>query len=254
MRTPRAGAPARPSSCACSCGVEVVPLRAHAAHREQRRGLGEAVDLDELPAQLLAHPLDRAGGRRRAGDDDADAVASGDLAVPVLRAVERGRDDGGRGAHVGDAVLLDALEDLGAVDLPQHDVLGAHAGRRERVPPPVGVEHRQRVQVDVAVVDRRLPAEDRRVEPVVAVRQLHALGPRGGAGRVVDRRGRALVALPRLGLGRRAPDLVVVLAEDERALALDLVGQVLQRRDRPSAPRRRSARRCSGPRAPTAGS
>ncbi len=208
--------------------VEVVPLGAHPRHRQQRCGLGESVDLDELPAQLLAYALDRAGRRGSAGDDDAYAVASRDLALPGLGAVECRRDDGRCGAQVGDAVLLDALEDLGAVDLTQHDVGRAHRGRGERMAPAVGVEHRQRVEVDVAVRHRGLPAEHRRVEPVVAMGQLHALGPRRGAGRVVDRRGRALVACPRLGLVGRAPDLVVVLAEHERPLALDLVDQVAQ--------------------------
>ena len=48
---------------------------------------------------------------------------------------------------------------------------------------------------------RRVPAERRRVEPEVAVGELHALGPRGRAARVVDRRGRVLVGFdPRLRL------------------------------------------------------
>ena len=48
---------------------------------------------------------------------------------------------------------LDPAQDLGAVDLAQHDLLHAEAGHRERHAPAVGVEHRQRVQVDVAVGD-----------------------------------------------------------------------------------------------------
>ena len=42
---------------------------------------------------------------------------------------------------------VDPAQDLGAVDLAQHDLLRAHAGDRVRHAPAVAVEHRQRVQV-----------------------------------------------------------------------------------------------------------
>ena len=71
----------------------------------------------------------------------------------VCGGLEDGRGDGGRRTHDGDAVLLDPAQDLGAVDLAQHDLRHAQAGHRERHAPAVGVEHRQRVQVDVAVGD-----------------------------------------------------------------------------------------------------
>ena len=77
----------------------------------------------------------------------------------------------------------------------------AQAGHRERHPPAVGVEHRQRVQVDVAVGHAGVQREGDRVGPDVAVGDLHALGPGGGAGGVVDRRGGVLLVLP----GLRAP-------------------------------------------------
>ena len=48
---PPPGTPARLRRCARSAGVEPVPLRGRAVDGEQRRRLGEPVDLDELPAR-----------------------------------------------------------------------------------------------------------------------------------------------------------------------------------------------------------
>ena len=93
---------------------------------------------------------------------------------------------------------LDPAQDLGAVDLAQDDVLGAHPGDGVEHAPPVAVELRERVQVHVAVVDAHVPAEHRGVEPDVAVRQLDALGAGRRARRVVDGGGGVLVAFPRL--------------------------------------------------------
>ena len=67
--------------------------------------------------------------------------------------------------------------------------------------PAVAVELRQRVQVHVAIVDAEVPAERRRVQPDVAVGQLHALRSGRRAAGVVDRRGGVLVGRPRLRLG-----------------------------------------------------
>ena len=64
-------------------GRQGVVGRPGAVERQQRRGLGQAVDLQELPAQLLAHPLDRARGGWGARADDAHPAPAGDLAVPV---------------------------------------------------------------------------------------------------------------------------------------------------------------------------
>ena len=69
----------------------------------------------------------------------------------------------------------------------------AHGGQGVGHPPAVAVEHRQGVQVGVAVADAGVPPEDRRVGPEVAVRHLDALGARRRAGRVVDGGGGVLV-------------------------------------------------------------
>jgi hypothetical protein len=127
-----------------------------------------------------------------------------DLALPRRRGLQHGGDDGGRGAHHRDAVPLHPPQDLRAVDLADHDLGDAEAGKDERHAPPVRVEHRQRVQVDVAVGDRRVQGEDHAVDPHVAVGDLHALRPRRRAAGVVDRRGGVLVRLlPRHRLGVR---------------------------------------------------
>ena len=103
----------------------------------------------------------------------------GIVAVPVGRGVEHGVDDRRGAAHERDAVLVDASQDLGAVDLAEHDLLRAHARRAERHPPAVAVEHRQGVEVDVAVAHAGVPAERRGVQPQAAVG--HAATPLGRA-------------------------------------------------------------------------
>ena len=108
----------------------------------------------------------------------------------------------GRAAQQRDTVLLDARQDLLAVDLAQHDVHAAHAGHRVRHAPSVAVEHRQRVQEHVAIADAGVPAEGGGIEPAVALGQLHALGSRRCSRRVVHRAGGVLVGLP--GPRRRA--------------------------------------------------
>ena len=125
-------------------------------------------------------------------------------------------------------VLLDPTQDLGAVDLADHDLGHAQPGHRERHPPAVGVEHRQRVEVDVAVAHAGVQPERHRIDPDVAVGDLHALGPGGGAGGVVDARGGVLVRLPVLRLGAFGREQVVVVAEDEAELRLDVRQRVVE--------------------------
>ena len=222
-----AGCPARVSRVARSSGSRSSHSARRAVHGQHRRGLGQAVDLHELPAELGLDAGHGLGGRRGAGHDDPHLVAAGDLALPGLRRLEHRRDDGRSRAHDRDAVLLDAAQDLGAVDLADHDLLDAEAGHREGHPPAVGVEHRQRVQVDVAVGHAGVQREGHRVGPDVAVGDLDALGACGGAGGVVDRRGGVLLVLP--GLGFLALEVhVLVVADEELVLALDVLHRLLE--------------------------
>src|SRR5207253_6224991 len=110
----------------------------------------------------------------------AHPVAPGYRTVPRPGAIEDRGHNRGRAAEQGHAVEFDAAQDLGAVDLPQHDVPAAHARDRVRHPPAVAVEHRERPEIYVAITHAGLPTERRRVDPEGAVRELLSLGPRGG--------------------------------------------------------------------------
>ena len=165
--------------------------------------------MNSQPSSVSTRSIVRVGGgapattmRVRPGARDGPAPGGG--------GVEDHGDDGRGAAQQGDAVALDAPQDLGPVDLAQDHLGHAHGGRGVGHPPAVAVEHRQRVQVDVSIGDGGLPAERARVEPQVPVGELHALGAGGGAARVVDGGGGVLVGrLPRLGLDAEAVELVV---------------------------------------------
>ena len=120
-----------------------------------------------------------------------------------LGCAQDGRHHGGRAAQERDAVALDAREDLLAVHLAQHHVAAAHAGHRIGHAPSVAVEHRERVQEHVAVADAGVPPERGRVQPAVALRELHALGPGRRPRGVVHGAAGVLVRLPALGRGAR---------------------------------------------------
>jgi hypothetical protein len=83
------------------------------------------------------------------------------------------------------------------------------------------------VQVDVVVVDPGVQPERGRVEPQVAVGQLHALGPGRGARGVVDGRGGPLVAVPGHRFAPGGVELAVVGPDHDGVLDLDGVEQLL---------------------------
>ena len=84
------------------------------------------------------------------------------------------------------------------------------------------------MEVDVAVADAGVHTERHGVDPDVAVGDLDALGPGGRAGGVVDARGGVLVRLPRLRLDVLGSEQVVVVAEDEAELGLDVGQRVVE--------------------------
>ncbi|CAB4595451.1 unannotated protein [freshwater metagenome] len=118
-------------------------------------------------------------------------------------------------------MTLDAAQDLGAVHLAQHDVGAAHSSDGVDHAPTVAMELGERVQVHVAVVHAHLPAEGGRVQPQVAMGQLHTLGARGGAAGVVDGGGGVLVGGPCCRFHSESHQRVVgLLTDDELVLAL----------------------------------
>jgi hypothetical protein len=143
------------------------------------------------------------------------APATTTRTVPVGGGVEHCGDDRRSTAQQRHPVLLDATEDLGAVDLAEDDVLPAHGGHDVGHAPAIAVEHRERVEVDVAVAHEGVPAEDGGVEPQVPVGHLDALGACGGAARVVDRGGRTLVGGPWAGFDAFDEQAVRLLAGDQ---------------------------------------
>ena len=96
--------------------------------------------------------------------------------------------------------MLDEVVDRRRIDGAQHDMGAAHRGERIDTAPAVAVEHRQRPQLDIVVANAEVDDHVVGVEIAIAVRQHHALGPRGGAGGVVDRDD--VVLVERDGLGQ----------------------------------------------------
>ena len=175
--------------------------------REQRRRFGEAVDLQEFPAEFGLQPLNEGGRRRCAGD--GEARPAGDVVAVLVGIVEDRAQHGGRHAGEGDLFPLDEAEDLGAVHRAQDDMGAAHAGDGVHAAPAIAVEHRQRPEFNIVVGDAQVGDQAVGVHVAVAVRHHHALGAGGGAGRVVDRH--EVVLVPLDGCRSR-----VRLAGDER--------------------------------------
>ena len=174
--------------------------------REQRRRFGEAVDLQEFPAEFGLQPLDEGGRRRGAGD--GEARPGGDVVSVLVGVVENRAQHGGRHAGEGDLFPLDEVEDLGAVHRAQDDMGAAHAGDGVHAAPAVAVEHRQCPEFNVVVGDAQVGDQAVGVHVAVAVSHHHALGTGGGAGRVVD--GHEVILVPLDGCRSR-----VRLAGDE---------------------------------------
>ena len=104
--------------------------------REERRRLGEPVDLDELPAELASRPARWcASAAARPPPRSARVPRPGIGPSHVAARVEHRVHDRRRAAHQRDAVALDPAQDLGAVDLAQHHVLRAHRGDAVRSSP-----------------------------------------------------------------------------------------------------------------------
>ncbi len=128
---------------------------------------------------------------------------------------------------------LDPREDLLAVDLAHHHMQATHARHGVGHAPPVAVEHREGVHEDVTVAHAGVPAEGHRVDPAVAVRELHPLGACGRTRGVVHRARVVLVPRPlqhvRARCGRSEELGVVDTVEGEAVLQRNIghhVGEV----------------------------
>ena len=93
-------------------------------------------------------------------------------------------------------MALDPREDLLAVDLAHHHVQATHTRHGVGHTPTVAVEHREGVHEDVTVAHPGVPTKGHRVDPAIAVRELHALGACRRARGVVDRARVVLISHP----------------------------------------------------------
>ncbi len=179
------------------CQRERAILGSRLADRDERRGLGEAVGLGDLPAELALHPLDGGGGRRSARRDDVDAARH--LTADLGRCGGEPDQHRGRGAEPGRPLVAEEAEDPGRLDLRQADVGGADGGHRPDEGPAVGVEHRERPEVAVAHPQRQVEQGSDGVQVGVPVGDHDALGTRCGTACVVDRQQLAFADLGRPG-------------------------------------------------------
>ena len=90
------------------------------ADGNERRGLGQAVDMDDLPAEFRLHALDRRRRRRRTGGEHAHA--SPQLPAHRLRAIRDADENRRRRAQMRDALAIDLLVDREWLDLAQAHV------------------------------------------------------------------------------------------------------------------------------------
>ena len=160
------------------------------AHRDERRGLGQPVDLNELPAEVALDTLNRCSRRRRPGRHHPHT--RGHVSTLIGRRVGERDQHGRRGAQHGDRLVADEPERLGWIHLSQ-----THMGTADRRDdpderPPVGVEHRERPQVPVRAGHRVVQQRADRVHVGVPVRDHHTLRARRCAAGVVDRQQIAL--------------------------------------------------------------
>ena len=158
-------------------------------HRNQRAGLGQAVDLRHMKAQRV-HVGDGAGVGRAA----CRRHANGARHRAGVGGVGQHGQHRGRGAQVGHAVLLNG--GVGGVGTHGRQ---RHMGRphTEGTPDPapaVGVEVGEGVQINRVLVGLEVVQRLDGVEHGRAVRQHHAFGVGGRAGREVDGDGVVLVA------------------------------------------------------------
>ncbi|MGY3467361.1 hypothetical protein ACVW0I_004232 [Bradyrhizobium sp. LM6.11] len=162
-------------------GGEFIPAGLLGADRGGAVDLCQAVDMRQLDSDVF-RAFEYRDGRRGAGDQ-TDDMARGISLWCVGRVDQRVVDDR-RPAHVGDAVLLDQLEDFGRLDLAQADIDAGGGSNSPGETPPVAVEHRQRPEINrmLAEIAREDIADG--IQICAAMMGHDALGIARGARRV----------------------------------------------------------------------
>ena len=147
-------------------------------------GLGQSVDVNDLPAEVVLDTAD--GGRcRRCARGENPQPSAHTLAELGWR-VGHPDQDGWRGTQHRNLFCVDQLEDSRWLDASQADVPAANRGDHPDKCPAVAVEHRQRPQVRVAGGHRHVRERSNRVDVRVAVGDHHALRSGRRTARVVD--------------------------------------------------------------------
>ena len=180
--------------------------------RQDRRGLGQAVALDQLDAvEGPERPLNPFRRHRRAAVEKG--AQAGEVVVRQILLLE-GQDDHGRRQHgPGDAPVLDRAQQVGRGEGRQEGVAAAHQGEAgaQQVG---GMEHRRNVQIDVVGKDADRVADLHAVRDGVAVAERHALRAAGRAAGVEQDGGVVLLRLVQAGRLRRGDQgLVIVLRQ-----------------------------------------
>src|SRR5499433_1059562 len=107
-------------------GRQVAVLGARLAEGDERRRLGEAVDLRQFPAEFAFDQLDGGGSRRGTGREEADAARN--PSPEFRRRVGDAYQHRRRSAEHGDALVADQLEDQFRLDPAQADIGHAAGG------------------------------------------------------------------------------------------------------------------------------
>ena len=147
----------------------VIPLLSNTIDTQQRRGLSEAIDLDELPSKFTLYFFNRGGRRRGTCHHNADATSTGNWPVPSRRCIKNHADHRRGSTEKRDPIVLYASKNLCAVDLPQDDVLASHSRDAIGHAPPIAVELGQRVEIDVTIINPRVEREQRGIQPKISV-------------------------------------------------------------------------------------
>ena len=167
--------------------VQGVVLGSAAIHREQRRGFGEAINLNEFPTQFGFDPFNGARRGRRTRHNHACAAVPRNRTIPRGGSIKNRRHYCRSTAHHRHAMGFNPTQNFCTIHFAQHHMLATHARHRIRHTPAIAMKHRQRMQQHITIGDASLPTKRGGVEPDVAMRELHTFGPCRGATRVVDR-------------------------------------------------------------------